>query len=90
MGEMVHAPALKGLSGVDRSYLAAVAVDDGPARTADVAARMKVEARYAASYRQRLISAELIESTSYGYVDFTLPYLREYLREHVITDAYGL
>ncbi len=33
-------------------------------------------------YRNRLISAELIESTGHGYVDFTLPYLREYLRDH--------
>lgn len=32
--------------------------------------------------RLRLIASELIESTSHGYVDFALPYLRDYLREH--------
>jgi len=89
MGEMVHAPALHRLSPVDRSYLAAIAVDDGPSRTADIAARMNVEVSYTSAYRNRMITAELIHPTSYGYVDFTLPYLREYLREHIITEIYG-
>jgi len=34
---------------------------------------------YASQYRLRLIAAELIHSTRRGYVDFVLPYLREYL-----------
>jgi len=37
---------------------------------------------YAGVYRERLIAAEIIEPTGYGKVDFVLPYLREYLREH--------
>ena len=30
----------------------------------------------------RLIDAQLIEPAGWGRVDFALPYLREYLREH--------
>ena len=37
-------------------------------------------------YGLRLIAAELIQPTRRGYVDFALPYLREYLREHVATN----
>ncbi len=35
----------------------------------------------------RLIAAELIHSTRRGYVDFALPYPREYLREHAVADV---
>nr|WP_217613852.1 hypothetical protein [Cellulomonas sp. GbtcB1] len=37
---------------------------------------------YASTYRARLIAAGVIEPTGHGRVDFTIPYLREYLREH--------
>ena len=33
-------------------------------------------------YRARLIEAQVIEDRGYGLVDFAIPYLREYLREH--------
>jgi hypothetical protein len=42
---------------------------------------------YASQYRLRLIAAELIESTRRGYIDFALPHLREYLREHAAAVA---
>lgn len=85
---MVHAPALQGLSAVDRTYLAAMAVDDGPSKSRTVTDRMGVAPGYGSMYRQRLIDAELIRPTGRGYVDFAMPYLREYLREHVVTGAF--
>ncbi len=42
--------------------------------------------KYAGQYRLRLIAAELTEPTHHGYVDFAVPYLREYLREHAAAD----
>lgn len=33
-------------------------------------------------YRTQLIKEDIIYQSSYGYVDFKLPYLRDYLREH--------
>lgn len=82
VGQLVHASALADLSDVDRSFLAAMAHDDGPSRMADIAARLGVDATYAGQYRLRLIAAEVIEPRGYGLVDFTLPALRDYLREH--------
>lgn len=75
----VHATALAGLSEVDRQYLAAMAADDGPSRTGEIAQRMGVTTQYAGVYRQRLIDAEIIVATGHGEVAFELPYLREYV-----------
>ena len=79
VGRLVHAPALAGLSDVDRSFLAAMAVDDGPSRLADIAARLGVSTTYASQYRLRLIAAEVIAPAGRGLVRFALPYLRDYL-----------
>ena len=88
MGQLVHEPALRDLSNVDRTFLAAMAIDDGPSKISDVAQRLGVSSQYASNYRRRLLDAE-IKSVGYGTVDFELPYLREYLRSHTVTDALG-
>ena len=64
-----------------------MSTDDGPSRMSDIAARMGVDAQYAGTYRKRLIDAEMIRPTSHGYVDYELPYMREYLRSHHAADA---
>lgn len=48
----------------------------------DIATRLNRDANYASQYRRRPLAAELIETTGHGWVTFSLPYLREYLREH--------
>ncbi|GAB3267032.1 ATP-binding protein [Alteromonas gracilis] len=88
MGRLVHAPALRDLSEVDRSFLAAMAVDDGPSSMGAIAKRLGVKSNYAGQYRHRLIEAEMIYPAGHGRVDFTLPYLRDYLREHVASTPY--
>jgi hypothetical protein len=70
------------LSATDRSFLAAMAVDDGPSKMGDIQRRLQVDANYASQYRLRLLNADMIKPVGHGYVDFTLPHLREYLREH--------
>jgi hypothetical protein len=82
LGALVHAQALQDCSAVDRSYLLAMAKDVGPSNTGDVARRLGVNAQYAGQYRQRLIDADLITSEERGKVDFTVPFMREYMREH--------
>jgi hypothetical protein len=82
LGSLIHEPALRDLSHVDRTFLAAMAVDDGPSRMADIAARLTADANYASQYRLRLIAADMIHPAGHGHVDYTLPYLRDYLREH--------
>lgn len=89
VGQLVHASALADLSAVDRSFLAAMAPDDGPSRMADIATRLGVDAQYAGQYRLRLLAAEVIESRGHGLVDFTLPGLRDYLRDHAASSPWG-
>ena len=50
------------------------------ASTRQVAERMGVPMQQQNVYRARLIDRELIQAAGHGYVDFTLPYLREHLR----------
>jgi AAA ATPase domain len=82
VGSLVHGPVVKDCSPVAISYLLAMAIDDGPSRTADVAERIKATAGYGSQYRQQLITAGLIKPTSHGFIDFALPGLREYMRDH--------
>lgn len=88
MGSFILEPSLSGLSATDRGFLAAMVHDDQASRMQDVRRRMgNVNSGYAAMYRQRLIEAGVIVPAGYGKVTITLPYLREFLREHVVADA---
>lgn len=87
LGRHVHTPALRPLSSVDRTYLLAMAQDDGPSRTGKIAERMDVTAQYAGEYRRRLIRDGIIESAGYGKVRFTIPYTADHMREHAAHDA---
>ena len=49
---------------------------------ADLAARWNADANCVSQYRLRLIAADMVHSPGHGYVDYTLPYLRDCLREH--------
>ena len=81
LGALVFEPAIADVSEVSRAFLQAMALDDGPSRMSDIAARLGVDANYASQYRLRLIAAELIAPTGHGLVGFTMPFLRTYLRE---------
>lgn len=85
LGSLVYEPALADASDIDKSYLLAMSRDDGPSKTSDIQRRLNVNKGYANVYRSRLIEADLIEAPRRGYVDFTLPYLRDYLQEHAAT-----
>lgn len=82
IGRLVHEPSLSQLSDTDRTFLVAMAIDDGPSRTGDIVVRMNVIRQYVNTYRVRLLEAGLIVSAGHGRIDFALPYLREYLRSH--------
>lgn len=79
MARQIHEPTLEALSGRDREYLRAMAVDDGPSRTAEIARRMSVTDKFASVYRARLIAAGIIEPVGHGTVDFAVPYMRDFL-----------
>lgn len=82
LGSTVHETTLADLSAVDRTYLLAMAHEGGPTATRLIADRMGESIHYANVYRARLIDAGVIEPAGRGRVDFAIPYLREYLRQH--------
>ncbi|MBP3089268.1 ATP-binding protein [Corynebacterium sp. sy017] len=85
LGQLVHEPALSDLSYTDRAFLACMAQDDGPSQLTDIAQRLGKTAQYISNYRRRLINAEMITPTANkGEIDFSLPYLRDYLREYAV------
>ena len=80
---------LNGLDGtitpVGRTYLQAMAIDNGPSRTNDIATRIGKTPKYAGTYRQRLIDAGIIVAVDHGYVDFAIPGHRAQIRADVAT-----
>lgn len=83
LGSLVHETALADLSDLDRTFLVAMSLDDGPSQMADVRRRMgDISPQHANTYRRRLMAAGMIRQVSHGKVSFALPYLRDLLREH--------
>lgn len=81
---MVIEPALRRVSGKQFEYLAAMArCGSGPVASGDIAREMGADPTSVSTYRRRLVDAALIEAPSYGVVSFAIPYMREYLIEHV-------
>lgn len=86
MGRLVHEPALRDLPQAQGAYLAAMARDDGPSSTGEVALRLGLSAQHANVFRTRLIERELIAPAGHGRVDYTLPYLRDHLRRQGVVE----
>jgi hypothetical protein len=82
LGHLVHATALRDLSPMDKDFLLAMAQHPGPSRISDLADRLKKTTSYISVYKQRLVEAGLIATDDRGYVEFVVPYMREYLIEH--------
>jgi hypothetical protein len=79
MAQLVFEPVLADLSARDIDFLAAMTLDDGSTRIADVQRRLGVDRNYANQYRARLIASEIIRPAGHGVIQFVMPYLRDYL-----------
>lgn len=80
---MVIEPVLQRLAPTSLLYLLAMAQDRGtPSKTSDVAKRLDRDLCALSSFRERLIEANVIESRTRGTVEFTIPYMADYLLEH--------
>ena len=86
MGDYVEAviePALSRLSKRAMSYLVEMSGSDGPSSTGCVAKSLGVPAQSLSSVRASLIAKQVIEPTEVrGYVDFSIPWMREYVSDH--------
>ena len=79
LGVLVFEASLGDISEKDVAFLRAMAALDTPASTANIQKEMGVSQGYIQQYRLRLLETELIYSPSYGKLDFSIPYLKEYL-----------
>lgn len=78
--DAVCAPALRGLTEAQRSFVAAMARDwPHPSMVADIAARTGKSSSWASKYRASLIGAQVIEPAGRGRVAYSIPYFGEYM-----------
>ena len=70
---------LSPLSERDRDFLKAMAEDNEESSIGEIATRLGVDSSYTQRYKTRLIQAGIIEQKRRGYVEFAVPYLKEYL-----------
>ena len=80
MGQLVIAPMWRDVSDGSRRFLAAMALDDGVSRTADIAARLDVSSEYVGVYRRRLMRSGMIAPAGHGRLDFALSATRQWIR----------
>jgi len=79
LGVLVFEASLNDISEKDLTFLRAMASFEMPVSTADIQKMLDVSQGYVQQYRLRLLETELIFSPSYGKLDFSIPYLKEYL-----------
>lgn len=79
---IVHESAIAGLPLRALEYLLAMAQDEGVSSTNVIAERLQEPPSSLTSYRRMLIQRQLIEPSARGFVTFSIPYIREYLREN--------
>ena len=80
MEHTVFIPTLRELRARGEDYLFAMAQDDGPSNTSDIAKRMGISMTNASNLRRRLIEHGLIRELRMGIVKYDIPLLKEYLR----------
>ena len=85
MRDNVFRPALSQLSRKDLEFLEALAKsadEEGVGRIADVAATIGKSNNYVQVYRKRLLEAAILTMPRNGELQFTIPLLAEYLKQH--------
>ena len=80
MERSVFVPTLRDLRQREEDYLRAMAQDEGPSSTSDVAKRMGISMTNASNLRRRLIEQGVITEIRMGTVDFDIPLLKDYLQ----------
>lgn len=82
--QMVIEPALDALPMGELKYLCALAEQGESAETGELASRLGKRAQGLSTIRARLIDASVIEARRRGEVSFTIPYMADYLRDHMV------
>ena len=80
--DVVHEPAISGLSRNEINYLYAMCEDSRQSKTSDLAKRLGKKTSELSSVRAKLLSREVIQAPQRGYVQFAVPDLDEYLKDN--------
>jgi predicted transcriptional regulator len=80
MADNVYKAVLNPLSTADIRFLKAMAQDDGPSRIGDIQKHMGESQAYTQVYRRRLLESGTVASEQRGELNFTMPFMAEYLR----------
>lgn len=70
------------LSRKDVDFLAAMSFDDDESAVMDIASRLHVNSAYVQRYKTRLLQAGVIAQNRRGFVEYAIPYLRQYFQEN--------
>lgn len=79
--EDICGTTLSQLSEKDIEFLNAMTEDEKESSMQDICLRLKVEPSYANRYRTRLLQAGVISQIRRGFVEFAVPYLKDYLQQ---------
>lgn len=80
--EVVYKPALAGLSQKARDFVKAMAQIGETASTADVAKHLGLGVKGIDATRRSLIQKQVLYSPARGYLEFAIPFVRDYILEH--------
>lgn len=80
--DVVHEPAISGLTMNEVKYLLAMCEDKGRSKSSEIAKRLGKKTNEISSIRARLLQREVILAPQRGYVEFAVPDLDEFLRDN--------
>jgi hypothetical protein len=75
----VHELIFDSLSPIDKEFIFAMSADDGVSQFSDIVERMGKKKNYISNYRKRCLEAGVIKAAGYGMIEYTLPYMKEFL-----------
>ena len=73
-------------SQMDRVFVISMAKNKGATSMKSLVTQTGKSNAYLSNYRARLLDAQVIKQTSYGYVGFVLPYFRDFVNERLLDE----
>ena len=81
LGEYVYEKILSELSGKDRLVVTTMIDMEDVIRVKDLRDKLGIDSSKFSHYRDRLKRKGIVNITDYGYISFSLPYFREFIRK---------
>lgn len=80
LDQNAYTKIFNGLSKQDKKFVLAIAQSkDDHVSIKEIREKLNRPSNFVANYRRRLLDDQVIKSTNYGEVAFTLPYFKEYV-----------